>query len=393
MFKNTQIYRLPAPYALTAAQLIEAIKPQSFTPCTASESLRMGWVPPREGGDLVYVVNKQMILMLRTEKKVLPSSVINQTVEAKAAEMEEAQGFAPGKKARKELKERVIDELMPRAFSTLSNLSVWIDPVNGLLVVDTPSPSKADDVIKLLLKAVDRMPVESLRVQRSPVAVMNAWLDTDEAPTGFTIDQNATLRATGESQASITYKLHTLDADDMRRHIAAGKQCVSLAMTWDDKISFTLTESLCIKSIKPLDVIKEGNSPKNEDERYDSNLTLMTGEYAKMIAELVEAMGGEATVGEPGGDDVKAVVGALHKIAATAGATVVLTAGVEPTDDELYAKAVIIVRTNDRASISLVQRHLHIGYNRAARLLDRMEKAGEVSAMQPDGNRIITPTK
>ncbi|HEX7155623.1 MAG TPA: DNA translocase FtsK 4TM domain-containing protein, partial [Burkholderiaceae bacterium] len=57
--------------------------------------------------------------------------------------------------------------------------------------------------------------------------------------------------------------------------------------------------------------------------------------------------------------------------------------------DPLYDQAVDIVLKNKRASISLVQRHLRIGYNRAARLLEDMEKAGLVSAMQPNGNREI----
>ena len=82
----------------------------------------------------------------------------------------------------------------------------------------------------------------------------------------------------------------------MRRHIAAGKQCTRLAMTWNDKISFVLTESLAIKSVKPLDVIKETeSSTKNDDERFDGDLMLMTGELSKLMADVVEALGGEAT--------------------------------------------------------------------------------------------------
>ncbi|MGE5337105.1 MAG: DNA translocase FtsK, partial [Gemmatimonadota bacterium] len=62
--------------------------------------------------------------------------------------------------------------------------------------------------------------------------------------------------------------------------------------------------------------------------------------------------------------------------------------------DPLYDQAVEIVLKNRRASISLVQRHLRIGYNRAARLLEDMEKAGMVSAMQPNGNReILVPNR
>ena len=294
-FKNLQIYRLPAPWAYTPEQLEKALEPGSFVPANSNELLRQGWDAPRPNGGLVHVVNKQMLIMLGTEKKLLPASVINQVAKAKAAEMEEAQGFPPGKKAMKELKERVADELLPRAFTLRSNVWTWIDPVNGWLVVDAASPAKADDVVKLLLKAVDKMPLESLRVQRSPVAVMTAWLETDEAPVGFTVDQDTELRATGESKATVRYVRHTLEADDVRRHIAAGKQCTRLAMTWNDKISFVLTESLAIKSIKPLDVIKETeSSTKNDEERFDGDMMLMTGELSKLMADVVEALGGEA---------------------------------------------------------------------------------------------------
>jgi S-DNA-T family DNA segregation ATPase FtsK/SpoIIIE len=62
--------------------------------------------------------------------------------------------------------------------------------------------------------------------------------------------------------------------------------------------------------------------------------------------------------------------------------------------DPLYDQAVEVVLKNRRASISLVQRHLRIGYNRAARLLEDMEKAGMVSPMQSNGNReILVPQR
>jgi recombination associated protein RdgC len=295
-FRNLQIYRLPAPYTMTADALARTLTIQAFTPASSSEWLRQGWHSPRGAGmPLVHAVNGQFLLQLVTEKKVLPAKVINQVAAARADEMEEQQGFRPGKKAMRGLKERVADELLPRAFPIRSAVLVWIDPVNGWLVVDASGPAKADDVVKLLLKAVDKMPLESLRVQRSPVAVMTGWLEADEAPYGFTIDQDATLRATGESRAQVGYKRHTLDPQDTRRHIAAGKQCTRLALTWNDRISFVLDESLAIKSIKPLDVLKEGAIGVHDtDERFDSDFALMSGELAKLLADLIEAMGGEA---------------------------------------------------------------------------------------------------
>jgi recombination associated protein RdgC len=256
----------------------------------------MGWTAPRAGGPLVHSVNGQLLLQLRTEAKLLPASVINQVARAKAEELEESQGFPPGKKAMKELKERTADELLPRAFSIETHTLVWIDPVNGWLVVDAASQAVTDDVIKHLLKAVDRMPLESVRVKRAPIAVMTGWLEADEAPPGFTVDQDADLRATGESKAAVRYVKHTLDPEDVGRHIAAGKQCTRLALTWNSRISFVLTDSLVIKSVRALDVIKEGTgSGANDAERFDSDFALMSGELAKMFADLVEVLGGEAT--------------------------------------------------------------------------------------------------
>jgi S-DNA-T family DNA segregation ATPase FtsK/SpoIIIE len=66
--------------------------------------------------------------------------------------------------------------------------------------------------------------------------------------------------------------------------------------------------------------------------------------------------------------------------------------GADAESDPLYDQAVGIVLKTRRASISAVQRHLRIGYNRAARMIEAMEKAGLVSAMQPNGNReVIAP--
>jgi recombination associated protein RdgC len=296
-FRNLQIYRLTSPWVLTSEQLNELLAKQAFAETSSDDMESQGWTSPRENDTLVHTVNRQMLLCLCTEKKLLPSSVINQVTKARAIELEEQQGFKPGRKQIKELKERVTDELLPRAFSIRRSTSVWIDPINNWLVVDAASPAKADEVFKALLKTIDQLPVSTLRVERTPVAAMTDWLAADEAPAGFTVDQDTELRATGEGKATVRYVRHTLEVDDVRRHIAAGKQCTQLAMTWADRVSFVLTENLTIKRITPLDVLKENSNAEvgaNDDERFDSDFLLMTGELGKLMHELIEALGGEA---------------------------------------------------------------------------------------------------
>jgi recombination associated protein RdgC len=294
-FKNLQIYRLPAPWNVTAEQLQADLAPHAFQPCASLEMQSQGWISPRDNGELVYTVNQQMLLALGTEKKLLPTTVINQVTKIKAGEIEEQQGFKPGRKQMKEIKEDVTDDLLPRAFSVWRSTWVWIDPVNGWLVVDAGSPAKADEVLKLLFKSVDKLPLETLHVAQSPVAAMTEWLAADIAPHGFTVDQDTELRSNTESKATVRYTRHTLEASEVQRHITSGKQCTRLAMTWADRISFVLTESLTIKRVAPLDVIKENadSTAQNDDERFDSDIMLMTGELSKMMADLVVALGGE----------------------------------------------------------------------------------------------------
>ena len=292
-FKNLQIYRLPAPWKFDLAQLISQLATHSFQTCSNSEMQSQGWIAPRADGELVHSVNRQLLLQLSTERKLLPNSVINQVTKARALEIEEQQGFKPGRKLIKEIKEQVTEELLPRAFSIQRSTSVWIDPVHGWLVIDASSPARSDEVLKLILKCIAQLPLESLRVNVSPLAAMTSWLAGNEAPAGFTIDQDTELRSSAESKATVRYVRHSLDPKEIANHIASGKQCTKLALTWADKVSFILTEDLAIKRVQALDVLTEKTDSHHEDEKLDGDFALMCGELTLLLTDLVEALGGE----------------------------------------------------------------------------------------------------
>lgn len=293
-FKNLQIYRLPAPWKFDLNQLNTQLASQVFQSCSNSEMQSQGWVAPRANSELAHCVNRQLLLQLMTERKLLPNSVINQLAKARAFEIEEQQGFKPGRKLLKEIKEQVTEELMPRAFSIQRSTLVWIDPVNGWLVIDASNPTRSDEVLKLLFKCNEQLPLEMLRVNLSPLAAMTDWLAGNEAPKGFTIDQDTELRSKAESKATVRYVRHTLDPKEIANHIASGKQCTKLALTWADKVSFFLTENLILKRVQALDVLTEQANSQHEDEKLDGDFALMCGELNQLFADLVLVLGGEA---------------------------------------------------------------------------------------------------
>ena len=127
---------------------------------------------------------------------------------------------------------------------------------------------------------------------------MADWLAGGEAPFGFTIDRDCELKSVAEEKAAVAYKRHPLEgdvADEVKSHLAGGKMPTRLALTWDERISFVLTEKLEIKRLAFLDILKEEAEKSAEcaDEQFDADFALMTGELVRFIPQLVEALGGE----------------------------------------------------------------------------------------------------
>jgi len=238
-----------------------------------------------------------MLFALGVEQKLLPATVVNRFAKERVADIEAQQGYKVGRKEMKELKEAITEELLPRAFALQRTTYAWLDTANGYLVIDAASSAKTEELLTLMNKTLDNLSYKQLYTAISPVAAMTDWLAGNNAPAGFTIDRELELRASGESKATIRYANHALEGDEILRHIAAGKRVTRLGLTWNDRISFVLTEQMQIKRIEFLDIIKEESSKMadNADELFELDFTLMTGELAKMIADLTAALGGEPT--------------------------------------------------------------------------------------------------
>lgn len=293
-FKNLRIYRLAPSWALTPETLEDALARLSFRPGGATDMTSFGWTSPRPESGLVHALDGQYLLNLRVEKKLLPATVVNQFARARAQEIEEQQGFRPGRKQMKEIKEQVTDELLPKAFSIYRDTRVWIDTRNRWLVVDAAAAAKCDEVMGALAKVLDPFPVMPLYTELSPASAMTNWLISDEPPVNFTIDQDTELRSTNETRAAVRYVRQSVDLDDVRKHVESGKQCTRLALTWADRVSFVLSDGLDLKRVAPLDVLREGRIPADDEaEQFDSDFALMTGELSALLADLVEALGGE----------------------------------------------------------------------------------------------------
>jgi recombination associated protein RdgC len=291
-FKNLQLYRLPAPWDITREALAAGLAHGVFRPCGSQEAVSFGWVAPRRD-ELVHAVGRQWLISLLSEQRLLPAAVVNQEVQARAEKIAQEQGYRPGRKALREMRERVVEEFLPRAFTRQQGTFVWIDPENGWLGVDAASLAKAEVVLEALLKTLNDLPLSLPRTRLSPAAAMTDWLAAQEAPGNFTIDRDCELKSASEEKAVVRYVRHPLEGEEIRGHIAAGKFPTRLALTWNDRISFVLTEKGEVKRLAFLDLLKEDlDDLENAEEIFDAEFALMTGEFTRFIPSLIEALGG-----------------------------------------------------------------------------------------------------
>lgn len=294
-FKNLLVYRIQADTRLKPDGVEEKLKARALQPCGSFEMESRGWVAPRSEDRFLHNLERQWLIQFGVNQKLLPGSVVTQTAKERAAKLAQKQEHPVGRKQMREIRERVLEELMPKALSRRRTLGAWIDPVNAWLVIDTAADKKADELLESLIGADVDLEARRLECQKSPSAQMTLWLSSGKVPAPFTIDQDLELQATGDSRATVRYVNHPLEGREIRDHIAGGKTATRLGMTWKNRISFVLTDQLQIKRVTFLDILKGETESQAEDaeEQFDIDFALMTGELAALLADLVKALGGE----------------------------------------------------------------------------------------------------
>lgn len=304
MFKSASFFRIADDFVLPPLEALEqALEAARFLPCGATQAESSGWVAPRgnKSTALVENINRQIIVRLCTERRPVPASAIKAAVEERIEKYKQETGRERvGAKIKKEFKEEVLLDLMPRAFTKQSSTTLWLDPVNKFIVVDSGSLTGADKVVSFLVEALSSiggaagLKAQPVQTSQSAAVSMAHWLSSREAPVGFTVDRDCELKMPDDEKSTVRYSRHTLEIDEVAEHIAAGKVPTQLAMTWNDRVSFVLSDAGQIKKLKLLDVVLDGIGDKGkDDDGFDTDAAILTGELSAMIPDILEALGGE----------------------------------------------------------------------------------------------------
>lgn len=296
-FKNIFVFAFTQAFSLTQEEVEARIQENTFTPCASTELSHFGWVNSlgNHSESLSHQSGKNLLLCARREEKIIPAQVIKDMLEDKVEQLETEHGRSATKKEKEQFKEDIMFELMPRAFSRITDTHGYLNPDHNIIVINSSSRSKAEDFLALLRKSLGTLPVTSLSPERQPDEVMTDWINENSTledfalSDKFTLGQEAQLNSLGDDSAVIRVKNMALDINEVKVHLDADMFVTKIGLEYDGCMSFVLNDDLSIKRLKFFDVLAEQNDDIDSDDilsRLDADFALMAGELNRMIGDI-----------------------------------------------------------------------------------------------------------
>jgi recombination associated protein RdgC len=291
LFKNVRLYKLDDPSAIDPQALEGQLATRRFRPCGPLESTTLGWAPPlgEQAEALVHAANGCLLVCARRQERLLPSSVVAETLDERVAEIEDREARSVGRKERRQLRDQVLTEMLPQAFKRSRRVQAYLDMEVGWALVDAASDKAAEELLELLRETIGSLPVHPARPGQAPEALMTAWVTQGSAPDGLTLADECELRDARDERSVVRCRGQDLTGEEISTHLRAGKQVVKLALDWQERLAFVLQDDLSLKRLRFADaLIEDAVEPDVEDEtvRRDAELVIMTHELRGLLQRL-----------------------------------------------------------------------------------------------------------
>lgn len=289
--RNLQQFLLSSKWTLSAADLEDKLSEVPCRPCGAQELRTEGFGEPLKGFNrLVYSAEGLLLITWQEQARLLPGGVVNEMLAEKVEELEASQNRKLARREKTELKEQIIFESLPRAFTRTRRINVVIDTKAGRVLVDSSSAKQAEQVTELLRKAIGSLPISRPQTRLPLPGILTEWLQQPEkAPAGFGIGDRCELRDGNSDGPVVRGTGLNLFGDEVKSHLQAGMLLSKVNLSWADQLDFDLTDDLSIKRIRPMEQLQQQMDDQDAEDAESAllaDLTIQGLNLRKLLAEL-----------------------------------------------------------------------------------------------------------
>ncbi|MDN7127457.1 recombination-associated protein RdgC [Pseudidiomarina terrestris] len=299
-FRNLRIYTLADDFQLPE-ELASPLTEHQFKPCGRNELASFGWSSPfgPRSEELFHKIGDQYLFCARKEEKVLPASVVNAQLEEQIEAIESDQGRRVVGKEKQSLKEDLVHQLLPQAFTRFKLTWGMLDMRHRIVVVDASASAQAEDFLGLLRSTLGSLPVKPWFSEQPTELYFTQWLKQGSLPGDFVFGDEAELRSSDEEGGIIRCKNHELTSPEITAHLEHGKQVTKLAVEWQERITMVLEQDMAIKRFKATDVLLDDQDKlvdATPEQKIDADFALLSGELTELFPELVRLFSDEISV-------------------------------------------------------------------------------------------------
>jgi recombination associated protein RdgC len=290
-FKQAAIFQLQTTTHYTAEKLIQQLTPLVFSPCLPSLPSSHGWAPPvdEEEAPLVCVANNNLMFCLQLEEKILPATVVRQVLQEKVKGIEAIRDRKVSAKEKYLLKDEILHTLLPRAFSKLSRVYAYIDIQNQWLVIDTTLAAKIEKFTELLQRSAPDIILQPIINERINHRLTH-WLINQDYPDSIGIEKACLLGNPLQKSSTIRCQQQDLFSHGVQTFVKDGYEVKQLALSWQDRVNFILTEEFTLRSIQFLeDVTTQASDlePETKLQKFNVDFLIMAGTFAGLLQDLL----------------------------------------------------------------------------------------------------------
>lgn len=294
-FKQISFYLVNPEKLPDTETLCEKLAAAAFAPPQGLDWFGEGFAAPQPfSPEPVFPADFTWSVALKKSEKVLPAGVIRDILDEKVQEIQDSEGRSVGRKEKQELKERITDDLLPRAFTRSSRTAAVCDSRHGFLLVGSASANKAENLLSKLREALGGLEARLPDTAQSPASLMTDWLLKGTCDGGFELDDSCELKGQGDVAPVVRVSKQDLTADEVVQHVKNGKTVTQLGLVWREQIAFVLTQDFTLKRVQYLDVLQEEAESHGDDAASlaFASQVLMAEGLSQMLAELSGCLGG-----------------------------------------------------------------------------------------------------
>ena len=284
-FKNLCLYRFTQDMNWQTDKLNGQLSEQEFKPCGLQQTVSIGWVPPMPyGTELFHQANNCILVCMKRQERLLPGTVVSEQVAELVEQIQSNESRKISRKERLEIKEKVVAELLPKAFVRSTLNYMYIDQGLNVLVIASASANRADEMTELLRSSVKTLPVVPLAKDMDLSQQMTRWLlNPSTMPQFFEAGEELEIKQPSEGEPVVKVKnWHILD-EHFNQYFTDGWLVEKMALKFNEQMEFILAADCSVKRIRYTDELIE----KSYDMNPDSDKAVQADADFMLNAELI----------------------------------------------------------------------------------------------------------